>query len=116
MDLQEIMRKKFRINVKGKSEFSIKINDAKYGIFDVCDNGIGIILNTEDIFIAVDDELPVELKINETTISLIGKVVHINPKGPEELLCGIEFINIDNNSKEKLIAFLQTCREKIFKA
>jgi len=115
MDLQEAMRKSFRINVKGNNDISVTINNVKYVIFDVCDNGIGIILNTEDIFIAVDDELPVELKINETTISLIGKVVHISPEGPEELLCGIDFISIEAESKEKLIEYIQTCREKIFK-
>jgi c-di-GMP-binding flagellar brake protein YcgR len=42
-------------------------------------------------------------------------VVHISPEGPEELLCGIEFINIDKNSKEKLMQYVQTCKERIFK-
>lgn len=115
MDLQEAMRKNFRINVKGNSDVTVKINDAKYEVFDVVDNGIGIIFSPEDILIAVGDELPIELTIKETTYNLQGVVVHISPEGPEELLCGIDFINIDKNSKEKLMQYIQTCKERIFK-
>ena len=115
MDLQEIMRKYFRINVKGNGDISIKINEAKYEVIDVGDNGIGIKLTPEDIFVAVEDELPIELKIEGIVHNLQGKVVHISPAGPEEFLCGIEFINIDKKSKNKLMKYLQTRRENIFK-
>ena len=114
MDLQEAMRKNFRINVKGNSDITVKINDAKYEVFDVVDNGIGIIFSPEDILIAVADELPIELTIEETTHNLQGMVVHISPEGPEELLCGIEFINLDEKAKENLMEYIQTCRDKIF--
>ena len=115
MDLQEIKRKYFRINVKGNGDISIKINEAKYEVIDVGDNGIGLKFSPEDILVAVEDELPIELTIEGMTHNLQGKVVHISPAGPEEFLCGIEFINISNESKDKLIKYLQTCREKIFK-
>ena len=115
MDLQEIMRKYFRISVKGNGDISIKINEAKYEVIDVGDNGIGIKLSPEDIFVAVEDELPIELKIEGMVHNLQGKVVHISPAGPEEFLCGIEFINIDKKSKDDLMNYLRTCREKIFK-
>ena len=115
MDLQEIMRKYFRINVRGNDNISIKINEAEYEAIDIGDNGIGLKFSPEDIFVAVEDELPIELTIEGMTHNLQGKVVHISPAGPEEFLCGIEFINISNESKDKLINYLQTCREKIFK-
>ena len=115
MDLQEIMRKYFRISVQGKGDIAIKINDAKYDVIDIGDHGIGIRLGPEDIFVAVEDELPIELKIDGLVHNLQGKVVHISPAGPEEFLCGIELINIDKKSKEKLMEYLQSCREKIFK-
>ena len=115
MDLQEIMRKYFRINVAGNDAISIKINNVPYDVIDVGNRGIGIRLSPEDIFVAVEDELPIELKIDNLVHNLQGKVVHISPSGPEEFLCGIEFINIDKKSKEKLLKYLQSCREKIFK-
>jgi len=114
MDLQEIMRKYFRVSVKGNGDISIKINEAKYDVIDVGDNGIGIKLTPEDIFVAVEDELPIELKIEGMIHNLQGKVVHISPAGPEEFLCGIELINIDKKAKKKLMSYLQACREKIF--
>jgi len=115
MDLQEIMRKYFRISVRGNGDISIKINEAQYEVIDVGDHGIGIKLGPEDIFVAVEDELPIELKIEGMIHNLQGKVVHISPEGPDEFLCGIELINIDKKSKEKLMEYLQTCRENIFK-
>ena len=115
MDLQEIIRKYFRISVKGDGDISIKINDVKYEVIDVGDHGIGIKLDPEDIFVAVEDELPIEFKIEGLVHNLQGKVVHISPAGPEEFLCGIEFINIDKKAGDKLIKYLQNCREKIFK-
>jgi len=115
MDLQEIMRKYFRINVKGNGDISIKINEAKYEVIDVGEYGIGLKLSPEDLFVTIEDELPIELTIEGTIHHLQGKVVHISPAGPEEFLCGIEFINISKESKDKLMNYLQTCREKIFK-
>src|SRR5210317_61774 len=115
MDLQEIIRKYFRINVKGNDDISLKINEAKYEVIDIGDNGIGLKLSPEDLFLAVEDKLPIELTIEGMIHHLQGKVVHISPAGPEEFLCGIEFINISKESKDKLIDYLQTCREKIFK-
>jgi c-di-GMP-binding flagellar brake protein YcgR len=116
MDLQEIMRKYFRISVTSNDAVSIKINNVPYEVIDVGDRGIGIRLTSEDIFVAVEDKLPIELKIDNLVHKLQGKVVHISPEGPEEFLCGIEFINIDKRAKENLMAYLQSWREKTFKS
>jgi len=115
MDLQEIMRKYFRISVKGDDTISVKINNVSYDPIDVGDRGIGIRLTSEDIFLAVEDELPIELKISGVVHNLQGKVVHISPAGPEEFLCGIEFMNIDKKAQKKLLEYLNIAREKIFK-
>jgi hypothetical protein len=115
MDLQEIKRKYFRISVKENEDISMKINDASYEVVNVGDHGIGIRLTSEDIFFAVDDELPIELKIMGETHNLQGKVVHISLSGPEEYLCGIDLINLDDRTKEKLMGYLESSREKIFR-
>lgn len=115
MDLHEIKRNYFRINVKGNDAVSVKINNVPYEVMALSDGGIGIRFSAEDILVSVGDELPLELKIKDLVQSLLGKVVHISPSGPEEFLCGIEFLNMDNNSKTKLMEFLESCREKIFK-
>jgi c-di-GMP-binding flagellar brake protein YcgR len=115
MDSKVAMRKHFRVSVKGNNDISVKINDVKYEIFDISEVGIGILLSPEDIFISEGDELQIELIIKETTYNLQGEVAHISPEGPEELLCGIEFINIDNDIKGILAQFVQACKENIFK-
>jgi len=114
MDLQEIKRKKFRINVKGNDAFSSKINNVPYDLIDISNTGISIKLTPEDIFFNVEDELPIELKAEGQVYTFQGKVVHINPSGPENFICGIQFINSDETTKSKWESFVQTYREKMF--
>ena len=115
MDLHKIKRKNFRINVKGNDAVSIKINTVPYDVIDLNDGGIGIGLTAEDIFVAVGDELMLELKIDNLVQTIRGKVVHISPSGSKEFICGIQFLDIDAKTKSKLLEFLDSCREKIFK-
>ncbi|KPK27508.1 MAG: hypothetical protein AMJ61_05610 [Desulfobacterales bacterium SG8_35_2] len=115
MDLHEITRKYFRISLKGNEAVSVKINNVPYEVMGLNDGGIGIKLTSEDILVSVGDEFPLELKIEDMMQSLQGKVVHISPAGAEEFLCGIEFLNLDTGTKKKLLEFLESCREKIFK-
>ena len=115
MDSKVAMRKYFRVNLKGNNDISAIINDAKYEVFDISEGGIGILLGPEDIFIAEGDELHIELTIKEAIHYLQGKVAHISPESPGELLCGIEFINIDKGKKDILAQFVEACKENIFK-
>jgi len=114
MNLQEIKRKYFRISVLGSDDISMKINDATFEVIDMGDHGIGIRLTREDIFFAVDDELPITLKLKGITHNLKGKVVHISPSGPEEYLCGIDLLNLDEQTRGELMDYIESCKEKIF--
>ena len=115
MDLQEIKRQYFRIRVRENDDISIKINDVDYEVVDIGDHGIGIRLTPEDIFVAVDDKLSIVLTIKGVIHKLEGKVVHISPSGPEEILCGIDLIDLERQSREKLLEYLRASKEKIFK-
>jgi c-di-GMP-binding flagellar brake protein YcgR len=114
MDSKAAMRKHFRVSVRGNNDISVMINDVKYEIFDISEGGIGILLSAEDIFISAGDELQVDLTIKETTNNVQGKVAHISPEGPEEFLCGIEFININQDLKGFLAHFVQSYKESMF--
>ena len=114
MEIQEVIRQYFRIAVKETDSITIKVDGQEYGVVDVGDRGIGIRLSPEDIFLAVEDELGIGLDIGGIVHNLQGKVVHISPNGPEEFLCGIEFIKIDKKSKEQLMDYLKNSRADIF--
>lgn len=115
MDAHEIKRSYFRIDVRGNDAVSISINSISYDIIDIGDRGIGIRFTSEDIFISVGDELPLELKVENQVFKLQGKVVHISPSEPEELLCGIQFMAVDKKTQAKLMKQLQSLHEKIFR-
>jgi len=115
MDLHDIKRKFFRIGVAGNDDVSVKINNVPYEVMALNDGGIGILLKPEDLLVGIGDELPLELRIEDEIANLRGKVVHISPTISEDFHCGIEFINVDAKTKAKVMAFLESCREKIFK-
>lgn len=115
MDFDEIKRKYFRINLRGQDAVSVRVNNVHYEIFDLSDSGIGILVTPEDILLPTGDELPLELTIEGQVHNLKGIVRHINPAAKNELLCGIQFINVEKQTQEQLVKFLQACREKIFK-
>lgn len=115
MDLHEIKRNYFRISVNGSDAVSVKINNIPYEVMDLNDGGIGIRLSSEDILVSVGDELPLELTIKDMVQSLLGKVLHITPLGSKDFFCGMEFLNMDNQTKAKVMEFLELCRENIFK-
>jgi len=115
MNLHQIKRNYFRIDVRGNDAVSIRINSIPYEIIDIGDRGIGIRLTSEDIFISVGDELPIDLKIENQDFKLQGKVVHISPSEPEELLCGIQYMSVDEKTQAKMMKQLKSLREKIFR-
>jgi hypothetical protein len=115
MEMQEVIRQYFRIAVRETDSITIKVDGQEYDVVDVGDRGIGIRLSPEDIFLAVEDELGIELNINGIVHNLQGKVVHVSPDGPEEFLCGIEFMKLDDKSKQQLLDYLQNSRTEIFK-
>ena len=115
MNLHQIKRNYFRIDVRGNDAVSIRINSIPYEIIDIGDRGIGIRLTSEDIFISVGDELPIDLKIENKDFKLQGKVVHISPSEPEELLCGIQYMSVDEKTQAKMMKQLKSLREKIFR-
>ena len=116
MDLHEIKRNYFRISVNGSDAVSVKINNIPYEVMDLNDGGIGIRLSSEDILVSVGDELPLELTIKDMVQSLLGKVLHITPLGPKEFFCSMEFLNMDNQTKAKVMEFLELCRATLFTA
>jgi PilZ domain len=114
MDLQKIKRKEFRINVKGNAAFALKINNVPYELIDISSSGLGIKLTAEDIFFNVKDEMQFEIAVENQIFKLKGKIVHINPIGPEDFKCGIQLDDYDQDTKTKWINFLKAYREKIF--
>ena len=114
MDLQKIKRKEFRINVEDNAAFSLKINNVSYDLIDVSYDGLGIKLTSEDIFFNVDDELLFQVTAENQNYDLKGRVVHINPLGPEDFKCGVQLVDSGQEIKTKWVDFLRAYREKLF--
>lgn len=114
MDLQKIKRKEFRIKVKDNAVFALKINNVSYELIDISTAGLQITLTAEDIFFQVNDELLFEVTAENQIFNLKGKIVHIDPIGPEDFKCGIQLVDSDQNTKTKWMNFLKAYREKIF--
>ena len=115
MGMETIARNDYRINVRGNDTVSLRINKDPYEIIDICSGGISIKLSNEEALIAAGKELSCELQINGLAQTIRGKVVHVTPQRPGFSLAGLQFLDINGEIREKLLQFLQVCREEKFR-
>ena len=108
----KITRDVFRIPVSDDNRVTITIDDQPYKVVNVGSNGVSVLL-TEDSF-EVNQQLDsIKLDLGEDTFHLSGKIVHISPR-EFQLICGIEFSNMDDTIGNKFYDFLQKNRKGLF--
>lgn len=108
----KIIRDVFRIPVSTDNRASLTIDDQPYKVVNIGSNGVSILL-TEDSFV-VDQQLDsIKLDLGDDTFHLSGKIVHISP-WEFQLICGIEFSNMDETIENKFYDFLQKKRKNLF--
>lgn len=112
-EIKKISRHSFRCPVSGVDAVEVQINDQKFDLIDIGSRGIGITLPEADTF-AIDDTVAVKLLLQEKSFSLDGQIKHISSLGSGLHLCGIELINLDQDSEQQLQTFLQTKRVNLF--
>ncbi len=114
LELLKITRESFRIPVSDVGTATAQIDDQLFDVENIAPNGIGIRVEQADIF-SVNQELDsIQLILEGSAFHLKGRVIHISPDGAGKFLCGIEFVDMDRKSEEKLLEYLQKSRTDLF--
>jgi len=114
LELIKTTRESFRTPVSGAGTATAQIGDQLFDIDNIGPSGIGIRVAQADMF-SVNQELDsIQLILEGSAFHLKGKVVHITPDGAGKFLCGIEFVDMDRESEEKLLEYHQKSRTELF--
>ncbi|MEN8211086.1 MAG: PilZ domain-containing protein [Thermodesulfobacteriota bacterium] len=112
----EIVRRAFRVPIEGVENIFLVIRGTKYKIVDIAQGGIGIWREDNSIF-AIDEIIRnCELHIFDHIFkNLKVGIIHFSPEEPKSLHCGIQWIDIDRQSSDKLSEIILTMKNQLLK-
>ncbi len=114
LELLKITRESFRTPVSGAGTATAQIDDQLFEIENIGPSGIGIRVAQADMF-SVNQEIDsIQLILEGNAFHFKGRVIHFSPDGAGKFLCGIEFVDMDRKSEEKLLEYLQKSRTELF--
>ncbi len=114
LESKKIVRKYFRLPVSSTDEVKAKINDQQYDIIDISSEGIGIHLPRPGIFSVCEELSSLKLTVQGKIFKLHVEVVHISPCEHGNYLCGIKFIDQDEESERIISEYIKINRAKLF--
>lgn len=114
VDIQKIQRRDFvRVNII-ENAFYRKESEKKWQKATITDlSGGGLRINIKDK-INLGDKLFVNLFIDETKLTVLGKVVRLEKNDERENVCGLEFIDLEEKLRDKIIGkvFIQMRKQR----
>ena len=112
--LEEIVRKYFRLPTSNPDKVKVQINDQQYDIIDIANEGIGIHLPLLGIFSAGKELNSIKLTVQGRIFKLHGEIVHISPYDYGNYRCGIKFIYQDEEIERIISEYIKINRAKLF--
>ncbi|MBI5558857.1 MAG: PilZ domain-containing protein [Deltaproteobacteria bacterium] len=109
----KITRHVFRLPVDEEDNISVELNGSTYEVINIGTNGVGILVDEENSFAVEQNIGSIRLNLSTGLLHLQGRVVHVSPRD-FQLICGIEFVQMDPETEEKILSFLRRHRETLF--
>lgn len=106
-------RKFFRIPIDETSKVNIAIGGTNYEVVNIAAGGVGIYLDNINTFATGDNITDIVLTIDTTSCKVKGCIAHISAEDVS-CLCGIELIEMDQQTKELLKRFIDDHRASLF--
>lgn len=111
--LKEIIRSGFRAPVGSPDTVFLVIDDIRYAVFNLSVRGIGIFLKNKGDLEPGSTISRMRLTIQGKEFMIDGRIVHIS-REEAQFLCGIDIVEMDEECKQALFAFLQASRSSLF--
>jgi c-di-GMP-binding flagellar brake protein YcgR len=111
---KEISRQSFREPIAPEEEITARLSGQNFRVIDIGSRGIGISLSSRDE-LTQGQEFDITITLDEKLIRIRGKIVHISQE-PEEgnYRCGIEFVDLAEETKKQLEEFIQKHHAELF--
>ena len=116
-ELEEIKRKSFRLPIGENQTVTASIEGKKYDVVNIVGServGIGIRLKKKDTFAIGEKLTAIQLILKSSLVKIKGIVLHVSPDGSGRYLCGIELINLDDETLTALRKFILESHANLF--
>ena len=111
----EIMRHIFRVPVSDSHGVKARLGGCRYDVINLGERGISIRLLKGEKPFGIGDILPsIELTLPDQVLNLRGKVVHVSFDEKECPICGLNLIDLDEESELRICEFYRHLREEMF--
>ena len=111
----EIMRHIFRVPVNDSHGVKARLGRRRYDVINLEKRVISIRLLKGEKPFGIGDILPaIELTLPDHVLNLRGKVVHVSFDEKECPVCGLRFIDVDEESTQLISGFYQHLRTHMF--
>jgi len=112
----ETVRRAFRVPIEGMENIFLVIKGTKYKVVDISQGGIGIWREDNSVFTISEIIENCELHIFDNLFeNLKVRIIHFSPEEKKSLHCGIQWIDIDRLSSDKLSEIILKMKDKLLK-
>lgn len=110
-----IKRQVFRLSVSESQGIKAKFSGIEYNVVDFAERGVAIRVTEGGSVFAVDDILaPIELILADQVFHLWCKVVQVSSDAEGSLVCGLHFIDMDEQTAQGISKFYRQLRKQLF--
>ena len=114
--LVEFSRSSFRVRVAERENFFLQFGELNIPLADISIGGISLLTNSETAMALGDILCNCELTLGEEHFSgLIGRVVHHSLDGSGRMVTGIQWLDLNPMTLNRLQDLLSQMRQGIFK-
>ncbi len=112
----EIVRRAFRVPIEGMGNIFLVIKGTKYKIVDISQGGIGVWCEDNSVFTMDEIIENCELHIFDHLFkNLKIRIIHFSPEVVKSKHCGIQWIDIDRQSADKLSEIILKMKDQLLK-
>lgn len=113
-DVDELMRDWFRVPVNSAERFRVNVSGREYDVINFSKSGFGIRIPKSDPWHAIGDLLPIELEYLDQVIEVEGKVICVYDDEAESRVCGLCFMDLDEEAQIKIDELYWKLRNQLF--
>ena len=112
----EIVRRAFRVPIEGMENIFLVSKGTKYKVVDISQGGIGIWCEDNSVFTMDEIIENCELHIFDHLFeNLKIRIIHFSPEEEKSLHYGIQWIELDRQSSDKLSKIILKMKDQLLK-
>lgn len=105
-------RRAFRVPVRESQMLTVRVGEEHFGAFDVVEGGVGIFHSRRAAFSVGQPLEDMCLFFKGEPLPVYGRVVHVVRDEHGMIRCGVEFLDLDEDTRDRVYELVQLARKE----